>query len=289
MKVKLIKKMIRTSIVPLLIFAQFQPILAIDKDISSKITINEIESNDDVTGTDWIELHNSGNADVDVSGWFVVDDKGLDRLSAKEEWRIASGTILKAGEVLVVEQDTSQIQFSLGKNDEVKLYDSSNMMKDSHAYTGHAAGTFARVPDGIGFFVDMQPTKGKLNIVIGEDLPKNKLVLNEINSSPDDWVELINLGTEFMDLTGYELRDDSNDHRFQFAAGTLVEAGGMIVVDGDTVGSIFGDQTNRYVAGTFKESIGLGSADKIRLYNMNGNIIDEYQWMQHASYVEMLH
>lgn len=39
------------------------------------------------------------------------------------------------------------------------------------------------------------------------------LVLNEINSSPDDWVELMNTGSEALDLSGFELRDNSDDHR----------------------------------------------------------------------------
>lgn len=284
MKLKTKKRLMSTSFVSMMVLGQIQPILAIDTKTGNTITINEIESNDDVTGTDWIEIYNAGTTDVDISNWFVVDDKGLDRLKEKEEWRIEQGTILKAGEVLVIEQDTARNQFSLGKNDEVILYDASNTIKDSYSYTGHASGTLARVPDGIGSFVDMQPTKGELNIATGEALPKHNLVLNEINSSPDDWVEFINLGTETMDLTDYEIRDDANDHRFRFAAGTTVEAGGLIVVEGDTAGYIFNDQTNSYVAGTFKESIGLGSADKVRLYDKFGTILDEYQWSQHASY-----
>lgn len=49
-------------------------------------------------------------------------------------------------------------------------------------------GTYSRVPDGTGEFIDQAATKGTLNIVEEEEKPEYKLVLNEVNSSPDDWV-----------------------------------------------------------------------------------------------------
>ena len=117
------------------------------------------------------------------------------------------------------------------------MYDSSNTLLDSYTYSGHAVGTYSRVPDGTGEFVDQEPTKGELNIVEKEELPKHRLVINEINSAPDDWVEFINLGTEEMDLSGYEIRDNSDDHRWKFAEGTKLQAGELFVVDANSDGS----------------------------------------------------
>ena len=39
-----------------------------------------------------------------------------------------------------------------------------------------------------------------------------KLLINEVNSSPDDWVELINTGTDELDISGYEIRDNSDEY-----------------------------------------------------------------------------
>ena len=124
----------------------------------------------------------------------------------------------------------------------------------------------------------------QLQIVEEEEKPEYKLVLNEVNSSPDDWVEVMNLGTGTMDLSGYEIRDNSDDHRWQFVEGHTVEAGGLFVVEATTVGKVYNDETDSYVEGTFESAIGIGSGDSIRIYDRYGNIVDECSWTEHASY-----
>lgn len=272
-------------IIGALVLSLLSPILPVQaSEDENTVFINEIESNDTVTGIDWIEIINTGNSDVDISGWFVSDDKGLERVEDNKEWRIPDDTVLKAGEILVIEHDVVLSNLSLGKNDTVTLYDSNNTILDSYTYTGHAVGTYSRVPDGTGEFVDQEPTKGELNIVEKEELPKHKLVINEINSAPDDWVELINIGTGEIDLSGYEIRDNSNDHRWKFDDGTKLPAGELIVVEANTPGLVYDDQSNTFVTGEFQEAIGIGSGDSIRLYDRDGNILDEYSWTEHASY-----
>ncbi|WP_162880774.1 lamin tail domain-containing protein [Paraliobacillus sediminis] len=264
---------------------QLSPIQYVQaSDVDNSVFINEIESNDTVKDIDWIEIINTGDKDINISGWFVTDDKGLERLADNEEWRIGEDTILKAGEILVIEHDVVLDNLSLGKNDSVTLYDSSNKVLDSYAYSGHAVGTYSRVPDGTGEFVDQEPTKGELNILEKEEAIKHRLLINEINSSPDDWVELINIGTEEIDLSGYEIRDNSNDHRWKFGEGTKLQAGELTVVDANTLGQIYDDQTGAYVAGEFEAALGIGSGDSIRLYDKEGNLLDEYSWTEHASY-----
>ena len=267
------------------VLSQLAPIQYVQaSEVENTVYINEIESNDTVTDIDWIEIINTGNSDLDISGWFVTDDKGLERLADNEEWRIEDGTVLKAGEILVITHDVVLGNLSLGKNDTVSLYDSSSTLLDTYTYSGHAVGTYSRVPDGTGEFVDQEPTRGKLNIVEKEELPKHRLLINEINSAPDDWVEFINIGTEEMDLSGYEIRDNSNDHRWKFAEGTKLPAGELFVVEANTFGQVYDDQTGAYVAGEFHEAIGIGSGDSIRLYDNEGNLLDDYSWTGHASY-----
>lgn len=108
--------------------------------------------------------------------------------------------------------------------------------------------------------------------------------INEVNSSPDDWVELINVGTEAVDLSDYEIRDNSDDHRWKFASGVVVQPGGVLVVDASTIGLVYDDETDSYSAGNFESAIGIGSGDSIRVYNEDGDIIDECSWTEHASY-----
>lgn len=114
---------------------------------------------------------------------------------------------------------------------------------------------------------------------------QQSLKLNEVNSSPDDWVEIINTGTEELDISGYELRDNSDDHRWKFAANTTVSANGLLLVDATTVGLKYNDTTSVYGEGTFKDAFGLGSGDSIRLYDAKGTLLDEYAWTKHPSYM----
>lgn len=253
-------------------------------EMTSVIKINEVESNEPTTDIDWVEIINTGTEAVDLSNWFITDNKDLERLAENEEWRIAEGTVLNPGEVLVIEHSDILDNLSLGKEDTVILYDNNNQQQDSFSYSGHAVGTYSRVPDGTGEFIDQAATKGTLNIVEEEEKPEYKLVLNEVNSSPDDWVEVMNLGTGTMDLSGYEIRDNSDDHRWQFVEGHTVEAGGLFVVEATTVGKVYNDETDSYVEGTFESAIGIGSGDSIRIYDRYGNIVDECSWTEHASY-----
>lgn len=244
------------------------------------VVINEIESDDPNGGNDWVEIVNTGSESVDLSGWFVTDDKGLERLTEAKTTPLASGTVLAPGERLVLEENLN-FTFGLGKEDTVTLYNRDSQPMDRYGYSGHATGTWSRVPDGTGDFIDQASTKDVVNIV-EEVTEPGKLVINEINSQPDDWIELMNVGETNLDISGYEIRDNSDDHRWRFAEGTVIEDGKMLVVDQNTHGENYNDSTGVYEAGTF--DIGLGSGDSVRLYDDQGNLLDTYSWQEHAAY-----
>lgn len=246
------------------------------------ILINEIESDDAAGGNDWVEIINAGSTDVDISGWFITDDKQLERFTEKKTTPAAKGTTLKAGEILVFE-DQINFDFGLGKEDMICLYDGNQKLMDSYSYTGHAKGTYSRVIGG-DTFVDQQPTKGIANTPGDAVDPEESFVINEINSSPDDYVEFMNASNKEIDISGYEIRDNSDDHRWRFPDNTKAAAGKLILVEAATIGNCYDDQTDSYESGEFQEAIGIGSGDSIRLYDEKGELIDEYAWTGHASY-----
>ena len=57
------------------------------------VVINEIESDDPNGGNDWVEIVNTGSESVDLSGWFVTDDKGLERLEGNKTTPLPAGTV----------------------------------------------------------------------------------------------------------------------------------------------------------------------------------------------------
>ena len=244
------------------------------------VVINEVESNGD--NTDWVEIRNNGNTAVDISGWYVTDDKGVERVEGNETTPLKEGTILAPGAYYVFDGD-SDFTFGLGKEDTVTVYQKDGTVVAEYSWNGHAAGTYARIPDGTGEFVDVPvSSKGTEN---KEAVPsEGKLVLNEINSNPDDWVEVMNTGGMDLDISGYELRDNADDHRWKFPDGTVVKAGEIYLVDAKDMGLVYDDNTDTYVSGTFEAAIGIGSGDSMRLFDAQGTLLDSYSWSEHAAY-----
>lgn len=252
----------------------------------STVVINEVESDAPNNGNDWVEIANIGSEAVDLSGWYLTDNKGEKRKTEGETTPLAERTVLEPGAFLVLEE-TVNFDFGLGRADTAILYDGNGKQVDSYAYTSVAAGTWSRQADG--GFADAEATKGAANAAPAAPEPnppaaKAALVLNEINSSPNDWVELMNTGTEALDVSGYELRDNSDDHRWRFPDRSTIAAGALLVVDAKSSGLIYDDQAKTFAEGTFEAAISIGSGDSIRLYDKGSNLLDEYSWTAHASY-----
>ena len=111
------------------------------------------------------------------------------------------------------------------------------------------------------------------------------LRINEVDSQPSDWVEFYNPTGSALNVSGYEIRDNSDDHRWRFAEGAVVDPGGFLVVEESTLGAAWNDTMQTWEEGVaFTSPIGIGGADKIRLYDASGTLIDEtYSWSAHAA------
>ncbi|MEN8253351.1 MAG: lamin tail domain-containing protein [Patescibacteria group bacterium] len=166
-------------------------------DISdSPIVINEFLP--DPVGTEgaampdgeWVELYNNSDTAIDLSGWVLYDsndshalpintsnsDNNLDTSDAGE-------TIVPAFGYLTVYRNGDS-DFSLNQDvagDSVRLYDayiSTGILIDSHDYTGPVpeGKSIAREYEGVGMFIDPEPTPGRKNAVnINELDPSVKL------------------------------------------------------------------------------------------------------------------
>ena len=239
---------------------------------ASDVVVNEIYY-DEVSGySDSIELFNRGDEAVDLTGWRVSDDK------RDEFGTLPAGTTIAAGGFLMLVKDTD-FPFGLGKSDEVVLYDASSTEVDAYAYLNTAPlAIWARCPDGTDAWAPATvATPGAANDCATIVVP-GSIVINEIDSQPADWVEFYNPGTETLDISGYEIRDNSDDHRWQFLAGTTIAGGEYLVVEADSIGLVDGDESR------FDAPIGIGSADRIRLYDASLELIDDSEpWTGHAA------
>ena len=243
----------------------------------SGIVVNEIiYGNASGYDIDQVEILNTGTAAVDVSGWGVADDKNKETLPA--------GTVVQPGEYFMLVNGT-HFTFGLGKGDSFTLSDLAGVEVDGYAYTNDAPlMTWARCGDGLGEWAPAtQATPGAANMCTVAPV-QGSVKLNEVDSQPADWVELVNPGDDAVSLDGFELRDNSDDHRWRFPAGTVIEPGALLVVDENSSGSVFNDTTGAWQEGRFPEAIGIGGADEIRLFASNGDLADRTgAWTAHAA------
>lgn len=228
----------------------------------SNIVFNEVESNGDAT--DWAEVTNIGSEPIDISGWIFKDN------ADKNPYTLPAGSIVNPGEFLVIdgerEADDGGFLFGLGASDAVRLFNGETLVASFEWAGGHAATTFGRCPDGTGeFTTTASSTKGAANDCA---VP---VVINEIESqagSPDDWVELMNTSATDYDASGLVITDNAPSdptHRYQLPAGSIIPAGGFLVVD--VGGAIFG----------------LGGADSVNLYDTDGTtLLDSHSWTAHS-------
>lgn len=237
------------------------------------LVVNEIVYDDAATGlADQIELYNAGTETVDLTGWTVADEK------RDSFGKAPDGTSLAPGEFLVLVKDVD-FPFGLGKGDEVVLIDPSSTEVDSYAYENTAPlSVWARCPDGTGAWAHATAaTPGTPNDCSVAPVA-GSIRINEVDSQPADWVEFYNPGTEALDISGYEIRDNSDDHRWRFRPGTQIGAGEFLVVEEGTIGLVGGVET------AFRDPIGIGSADRIRLFDSSGTQIDDtLPWQGHAA------
>lgn len=214
------------------------------------VRLNEVESNGDTVG-DWVELTNTGSAPADVSGWKVKDSGAGNPFAV-----VPSGTVIAPGGFYALYTEFPAPGFGLGVDDTVTLYQADGTSKvDEYGWSGgHAATTYGRCPDGTGAWqVTTVATRGAANAC-------SPVRVNEVSSSPEDWVELVNLSAAPVDVTGWVLKD-STDTNPATLAGT-VPARGHLVVEGTLPG--------------------LGSADSVRLLDTSGSLIDSYAWTAHG-------
>jgi hypothetical protein len=141
---------------------------------SVKLKINEFQASNQTTAydendeaDDWIELYNAGKGDLDLTDFFVSDDR-----SNPTKYKLPAGVSVAAGGVAIVwadgtpTQGANHLPFKLSAAGEsVVISDPNGAELDAEDYTAWTAGnSWARHPDGTGTFDwCATPTPGALN------------------------------------------------------------------------------------------------------------------------------
>jgi len=160
---------------------------------------------------DWIELHNTFGAAVDLSDWSLSQTPTSPRL-----YIFPAGTVIPAfGHLLVYcDQLTNasglHTSFRLNRAGEIiSLYgapSSGGILQDAVAFGLQVPDvSISRIPDGGNNWRLTAPTAGAANAGEFAIAPPTNLKVNEVMANPnggDDWFELFNPETNYVQLDG---------------------------------------------------------------------------------------
>ncbi|MDF2692646.1 MAG: hypothetical protein K0S65_1029, partial [Labilithrix sp.] len=113
------------------------------------------------------------------------------------------------------------------------------------------------------FFLRLDPSV-LAGAVEGPEVVPN-VVINEVSSNPNDFVELKNLGATPADVSGWRLVEGGNGAK-TIPAGTTIAPGGLLLVE-------------------FTKDVdpGLGSSDSVTVFTSKGTQVDTYAWSAHVT------
>ena len=239
--------------------------LALDSVVTSppvRVVFNEIAAGGTSTGP-VVELANPGPGAVDLGGFKISRLRGSATLT-----RTLATQSLAAGGIVAFNAGPL---FAVDDGDKLVLSSSSDESLDGVEVKTTARG---RSPDGSGdWFRFAATTFGAPNVVSLHD----EIVIHEIMFRPPSpplspavtggqWIELFNRSANSVDLSGWQL---DGGVKFLFPAGTVLAAGGYLVVAASPAGL-----TGVVALGPWEGSLSRNS-DRIELKDSLGNRADE--------------
>jgi CotH kinase protein/Lamin Tail Domain/Chitobiase/beta-hexosaminidase C-terminal domain/Secretion system C-terminal sorting domain/Divergent InlB B-repeat domain len=259
-----------------------------------KIDISEINYNDEAThpAGDWIELHNSGNGTVNLTGWSITNGVNTPR------FEFPSATLIPPHQYIVVARDLNAFQelypdvenvignfdFSLpSSGGTIRLIDYRDSIIREVTYLDTLP--WPMVADGGGrtleYAVDASspslPENWFAGCMFGSPgtaySPCNDdIVISEINyeslaaNNSGDWIELRNTSNAIVDLSGWQLRDSKWNNVFTMPQGIVLGPGASWVICQSTTlfDAVHGNVENR--TGDFVFNLS-SDGELIRLYD----------------------
>jgi hypothetical protein len=252
------------------------------------IRVSEIETNGDPLG-DWIEVTNTGNAAVNISGLYLADNGGAQGdpaifpTDSGHFWQIPGtnqnpSDTTTAGNVVLPAHgyhaffESNTFPFGLGNPDQARIFSPTKALIDATAWPLHEAGaTYVRCP-GVTQGVDFTDTADGASFIDSSVSTPNAandctppIRINEVQASDPnhgpDWVEVTNVGSQPVNLGGWVLTDDKDSDGDVIPAGVTVNPGAFVVFEPNNENGQFTGTTPT------SKPYGLGAnGDEVRLY-----------------------
>ncbi|MGJ8679504.1 CotH kinase family protein [Paraglaciecola sp.] len=178
---------------------------------NAELRINEVVAKDSAGGADWIEFYVTGTASVYLGDYSIKDEDS--ELVSLPEVTINSGEFYRVFATNDESELANIVAFKLGASDELSLFKADDLVdtlkwNKGQALIGHSYGRF---PDGSDGTHILTPSVEAQN----SQAEHGPLIINEVVASDidggNDWFELYNVGTGSLQLSDYQVIDESND------------------------------------------------------------------------------
>ena len=231
-----------------------------------EVVINEILTHSGAPIVDAIELRNTTDLPIDVSGWYLTD-AGSDL----RQFRIPNGSVIAGGEYLVLSENQLGFGFRGQEADNAFFVQADGNGKpiffsDYVEFGATQDGTtLGRWPESTGDLFPMSsPTLGDDNA--GPHLPE--VAITEVHYQPSstaapvlhEFIEVSNRGASPLDVGDWQL---DGAVQFTFPAGTAIVVGESLVLVS------FDASSHPELATTFRETYSIG--DQVRLLGPYGD------------------
>ena len=202
---------------------------------------------------EWVELVNSGDSDVNLYGWAIVDIGGWYHPINEQSWvgfdALASPYVLRSGGyAIIAENEIGTLRLN-NAGETVYLVDDGNQTVDE-IVTGSASNGISKIADPSdtgGTWVDsIEPSPGNANPGEGDgdepvdieaswwdgefDVKFTRIMPGEVPNRNNDWFEITNIGDEAVNLEGWNITRVSSSGEFHSTIKSLEMMPGSSVV-----------------------------------------------------------
>ncbi|MGY8701755.1 MAG: lamin tail domain-containing protein, partial [Candidatus Poseidoniales archaeon] len=265
--------LMETSVFPTAGMENSQPIASIIN-ASSNISFNEVlpnataDGNIYASGGEWLELFNSGNSDLDLSGWSIKD--GMGNITSLNGSLVNSGTTILVDGYRIVEfiggtqlwEDWNYLTLFNPSGEIVDVLHWDANHGENNSLISQPDFTLPWLPSPFNTPGEQNPSTGISNETL--------VIINEVMSNPSgadtsawpggEWVELWNIGNDSIDLDGWKLQAGGNKNyaltseRILNKENTSIEPGEYLVV-------FMNGSSSFYLRNTNGDSVSLHNAD----------------------------
>jgi hypothetical protein len=258
------------------------------------VVIGALQGNNDTTRLDedgddgdWVQLLNTTDKAVDLTGWILADDSA--------RWTVPDGVTIAADGTLLIWADDKDrgsasaplhANFKIANEGEtVTLSAADGCLQDSvtlpeieadQIWQRGADGLFAVAGGSSGEADQSDDVKTEASgggdaaaeisvtgtcVAINEIMAKNASTIEDDAGELGDWIELANIGDETIDLSGWVIGDEADE--WTIPDGVEIEAGGFLLLwaDGGDAGEAGAELHTNFKLGSSGEPLTLVTAD----------------------------